>query len=59
MEGAALHYVCLSEKFLSYTFGQYLTSLGERDKQRWKMKEAIEKLGIAIDEALETLLTQH
>jgi futalosine hydrolase len=59
MEGAALHYVCLDEQIPFMHLRAVSNLVGERDKQRWKMKEAIEKLGIAIDEALETLLIKH
>jgi len=57
MEGAALHYVCLKEEIPFIHLRAVSNLVGERDKQRWKMKEAIEKLGIAIDETVETLLT--
>jgi futalosine hydrolase len=59
MEGAALHYVCLSEQIPFIHLRAVSNLVGERDKQRWKMKEAIEKLGIAIDEVLETILIKH
>ncbi|MEJ0080399.1 MAG: hypothetical protein WDM78_05465 [Puia sp.] len=44
MEGAALHYVCLMEKvpFLQIRAISNITS--DRDKNRWKLKEALKSL---------------
>ena len=44
MEGAALHYVCLQEKIPFMQIRSVSNYVGERDKTKWKMKEAIENL---------------
>jgi len=44
MEGAALHYVCLLEKIPFLQIRSISNYVGERNKTKWKMKEAIENL---------------
>ena len=44
MEGAALHYVCLQENVPFVQIRSISNEVGERDKSKWKMKEAIENL---------------
>jgi futalosine hydrolase len=44
MEGAALHYVCLQQQVPFIQVRAISNYVGERDKSRWTMKEAIEKL---------------
>jgi len=44
MEGAALHYVCLQEKINFLQLRTISNEVGERDKSKWKMKDAIENL---------------
>ena len=44
MEGAALHYVCLQENVPFIQIRSISNEVGERDKSKWKMKEAIENL---------------
>lgn len=44
MEGAALHYVCLMEKIPFLQLRSVSNLLGDRDKSRWKIKEALENL---------------
>lgn len=44
MEGAALHYVCLMEEVPFLQIRAVSNYVGERDKKKWKMKEAIELL---------------
>ncbi len=44
MEGAALHYVCLQEKKSFLQVRSISNYVGERDKTKWKMKDAIENL---------------
>ena len=58
MEGAALHFVCINEGIPFVHLRAISNLVGERDKQRWKINEAIENLGIAIDETVHTLLSQ-
>jgi futalosine hydrolase len=44
MEGAAFHYIALMEKIPYIQLRAVSNFVGERDKLKWKMKEAIEKL---------------
>ena len=44
MEGAAFHYVCLQEHIPFVQLRAVSNFVGERDKSRWLIKEAIEKL---------------
>jgi futalosine hydrolase len=44
MEGAALHYVCLMEKIPFLQIRSVSNLTGDRDKSRWKLKEARESL---------------
>jgi futalosine hydrolase len=56
MEGAALHYVCLMEKIPFLQIRSVSNLLGDRDKKKWKLKDAIEKLNeslIALIQKLE------
>lgn len=52
MEGAALHYVCLQEKIPFLQLRTLSNQVGERDKSRWKMAEAIEQLNRELDQLL-------
>ncbi len=44
MEGAALHYVCLMEKVPFLQLRAISNITGDRDKSRWKIKEALNRL---------------
>ena len=44
MEGAALHYVCLMEKVPFLQIRAISNMTGDRDKSRWKLKEALKNL---------------
>jgi len=44
MEGAALHYVCLQENIPFLQIRSISNHVGERDKTKWKIKEAIKNL---------------
>jgi futalosine hydrolase len=44
MEGAALHYVCLMEKVPFIQIRSISNVTGDRDKSRWKLKEALKNL---------------
>ena len=44
MEGAALHYVCREMNVPFIQIRSISNYIGERDKTKWKMKEAIENL---------------
>jgi futalosine hydrolase len=48
MEGAALHYVCLLEKIRFIQIRSISNYVGERDKTKWKMKEAIQNLNTEL-----------
>ena len=48
MEGAALHYICLQENIPFLQIRSVSNFVGERDKTKWKMKEAIENLNIEL-----------
>jgi futalosine hydrolase len=53
MEGAALHYVCLQQKINFLQLRSVSNAVGERDKQKWKMKEAIANLNIELKKLIE------
>ena len=44
MEGAAFHYVCLQQKINFLQLRSISNMAGERDKAKWKIKNAIENL---------------
>jgi futalosine hydrolase len=44
MEGAAFHYVCLQENISFMQLRSISNYVGERDKQKWQLKESIENL---------------
>jgi futalosine hydrolase len=48
MEGAALHYVCLQEQIPFLQIRSISNLVGERDKTKWKMKEAIQNLNTEL-----------
>ncbi len=48
MEGAALHYVCLQENIPFLQLRTISNYVGERDKSKWKMKEAIMNLNTEL-----------
>lgn len=48
MEGAALHYVCLQENIPFLQLRTVSNYVGERDKTKWKMKEAIMNLNTEL-----------
>lgn len=55
MEGAALQYVALSEKIPFIQLRAVSNYIGERDKKRWNMKEAIVNLNNDITAVLNIL----
>lgn len=55
MEGAAFHLVCLSESIPFLQLRSISNLVGERDKTRWKMKEAVVKLNAALGNIIEHL----
>ena len=48
MEGAALHYICLQENIPFLQLRSVSNLVGERDKAKWKMKEAIDNLNTEL-----------
>ena len=52
MEGAALHYVCLSEKIPFLQLRSVSNYVGERDKNKWAVREAIANLNIELQKIL-------
>jgi futalosine hydrolase len=54
MEGAAFHYVAITEKIPYLQLRAISNFIGERDKSKWKMKEAIE----ALNEKLKEMITK-
>jgi futalosine hydrolase len=55
MEGAALHYVCLSENIPFLQLRSISNYIGERNKSKWKMKEAVGNLNKELIRLLESL----
>ena len=55
MEGAALHYVCLQENIPFLQIRSVSNYIGERDKKKWKLKEAIENLNTALSKLINQL----
>ena len=55
MEGAALHYVALMEKLPFLQVRSISNFIGERDKTKWQMKQAI----VNLNRVLQQLLTKH
>jgi len=53
MEGAALHYVCLQQRINFLQLRSISNSVGERDKQKWAMKEAITNLNIELKKLID------
>jgi futalosine hydrolase len=48
MEGAAFHYVCLRQKIKFLQLRSISNIVGERDKAKWNVKEAITNLNIEL-----------
>lgn len=55
MEGAAFHYVCLQDNVNFIQLRTISNRVGERDKSKWKMKEAIEHLNKELFEIIKEL----
>lgn len=56
MEGAALHYVCLQENIPFLQLRSISNDVGERDKMKWKINEAIGQLNEALSDAIGKLV---
>jgi futalosine hydrolase len=55
MEGAAVHYVCISENIPFIQLRAVSNYIGERNKKKWKLKESIENLNQELVLLLNTL----
>jgi futalosine hydrolase len=55
MEGAALHFVCLQENIPFLQIRSISNYVGERDKTKWKIKEAIKNLNHELQILIERL----
>jgi futalosine hydrolase len=56
MEGAAFHYVCLQQKIKFLQLRSISNIAGERDKTKWKMKDAIINLNIELKKLLKNIM---
>src|SRR4029077_5278107 len=54
MEGAAFHYTCIMESIPFMQIRAVSNYVGERDKSKWEMQEAIDTLNIQLVEFLHT-----
>lgn len=55
MEGAAFHYVCIAERVRFLQLRSISNYVGERDKTKWKMKEATQNLNENLHRIITTL----
>ncbi|MEO6454271.1 MAG: futalosine hydrolase [Ginsengibacter sp.] len=55
MEGAALHYACLQNNIPFLQMRSISNRVGERDRKKWKMKEALKNLNIELIKLVKTL----
>lgn len=56
MEGAALHYVCLQQKKSFLPLRAISNKVGERDKSKWVIKEALQALQIEMNYLLQKIV---
>lgn len=59
MEGAAFHYVCLQQKIPFLQLRAISNNIGERNRAKWKMKEAINNLNEELTFLLTALSNHH
>ena len=52
MEGAAFHYVCLQQKLNFIQLRSISNAVGDRDKSRWRIKDAIDNLNTELEKLL-------
>jgi len=52
MEGAAFHYVCLQQKLHFIQLRSISNAVGDRDKSRWRIKDAIDNLNTELEKLL-------
>lgn len=58
MEGAALHYVCLQQQVGFMQFRAVSNFVGERDKNKWKLREAIQNLNDTMIRLIQQIAQQ-
>ncbi len=56
MEGGALHYVCLQQSVGFLQLRSISNMVGERDKSKWAMKEAITNLNVELNSLLKIFI---
>ncbi|MBC7422852.1 MAG: futalosine hydrolase [Ferruginibacter sp.] len=52
MEGAAFHYVCLQQKLNFIQLRSISNAVGDRDKSKWRIKDAIVNLNTELEKLL-------
>lgn len=55
MEGAAFHFVCLQQKIPFIQMRSISNSVGERDKTKWVIKEAVSNLNVEFKKFINNL----
>lgn len=55
MEGAAFHYVCLQQKISFIQIRSISNAVGERDKSKWAVKDAIVNLNVELQKLINSL----
>jgi futalosine hydrolase len=55
MEGAAFHYVCMHMNVPFLQVRSISNMVGERDKSKWKMKDAISNLNDELSKIIRSL----
>ena len=55
MEGAALHLVCIKENIPFVQIRSISNYVGERNKKKWELKEAVENLNKNLIRLIESL----
>ena len=58
MEGAAFHFVCLQQHIPFIQIRSISNSVGERDKTKWDMKNAIENLNFELKKLVDSINKQ-
>lgn len=56
MEGAAFHYVCLQQKIPFIQIRSVSNAVGERDKSKWQIKDAIINLNTELEKLIKQLV---
>ena len=56
MEGAALHYVCLQQQINFMQFRAVSNFVGERDKNKWKLRESIQNLNDTMIQVVQQII---